>query len=181
MSVKNTNRDIKALQPVAQEACKLFLDECKKQGVKIFITETHRSQARQDYLYEQGRTRGGNKVTWTRNSNHSGGLAWDIAVSPPKPLYDNAEIVRAGKIAGELGIEWGGTWKTKDNPHFQISKNWKAPERGYKVVKIKIKLNDKVKEVDAVNIDGNNYVKLQDLRDDKIEIGYDGVPVIKVK
>lgn len=52
---------------------------------------------------------------------------------------------------------------------------------GHKVIKIKIKLNGKTKDVDAVNIDGNNYVKLQDLRDSSIEIGYDGVPVINVK
>ena len=46
---------------------------------------------------------------------------------------------------------------------------------------IKIKLNGKEKHVNAIESDGYNYVKLQDLRDDKIEIGYDGVPIVKVK
>ncbi|CAM5566737.1 putative protein OS=Lysinibacillus sphaericus OX=1421 GN=LS41612_07820 PE=4 SV=1 [Lysinibacillus sphaericus] len=50
----------------------------------MFITETYRSQARQHYLYTQGRTRPGKVVTWTLNSNHKSSLAWDIAVSHPQ-------------------------------------------------------------------------------------------------
>lgn len=46
---------------------------------------------------------------------------------------------------------------------------------------IKIKLNGKEKHVNAIESGGYNYVKLQDLRDDKIEIGYDGMPIVKVK
>ena len=54
-------------------------------------------------------------------------------------------------------------------------------EGEYKVEKVKIDLNRKIKEVDAINKDGHNYVKLQDLRDDKIEIGYDKIPIVRVK
>ena len=46
---------------------------------------------------------------------------------------------------------------------------------------IKIKLNSKEKTVHVIEKDGYNYIKLQDLRDDKIEIGYDGMPIVKVK
>ena len=46
---------------------------------------------------------------------------------------------------------------------------------------IKIKLNGVVKEVKAIEKDGYNYIKLQDLRDGKIEVDYDGVPVVRVK
>lgn len=46
---------------------------------------------------------------------------------------------------------------------------------------IKIKLNGVVKEVKAIEKDGYNYIKLQDLRDDRIVIDYDGVPVVRVK
>lgn len=125
--VTEANKDIESLQPIAQKACKFFLDECKNRNIPIFITETHRSQARQNYLYEQGRTRPGKVITWTRNSNHTSGYAWDIAVSPPNELYDSNIIAKAGAVAKELGIEWGGTWKEKDTPHFQISKEWKEP------------------------------------------------------
>lgn len=122
-------RDINELSTVAKKACTLFLDECKKAKIDIFITETYRSQARQNYLYEQGRTRPGQKVTWTKSSNHTGRMAWDIAVSPPKDLYDVATLKKAGEVAKKLNIEWGGTWSKEnlDMPHFQVDKNWKAP------------------------------------------------------
>lgn len=128
MSVKTACRDINELHPTARIACELFLQECAKAGVKIFITETYRSQARQNYLYEQGRTRPGPKVTWTRNSNHKGRLAWDIAVNPPANLYDTTTLNKAGTIAKRLGITWGGDWKGAiDRPHFEVKKDWKSP------------------------------------------------------
>lgn len=46
---------------------------------------------------------------------------------------------------------------------------------------IKINLNGVEKNVNAIEKDGHNYVKLQDLRDGKIDISYNGVPVIQVK
>ncbi|WP_082238815.1 lysozyme [Niameybacter massiliensis] len=49
------------------------------------------------------------------------------------------------------------------------------------IKKVKIKLNGVEKDVDAIEKDGHNYVKLQDIRDEKIDISYDGVPIIKVK
>ena len=131
MSVTKASRDINQLHPAAQKACRLLLEECEKAAVPIFITETYRSQARQEYLYAQGRTRPGQIVTWTLNSNHKSKLAWDVAVSPPKSLYDVATLNKAGAIARKLGINWGGDWKgTIDRPHFEVKANWKAP-KGY--------------------------------------------------
>lgn len=49
---------------------------------------------------------------------------------------------------------------------------------------IKIRLNGVEKEVQAIEKSGHNYVRLQDLRDSRIDIGYDdkaGVPVVAVK
>ena len=50
--------------------------------------------------------------------------------------------------------------------------------------KIKIRLNGVDKQVTAIEKGGHNYVMLQDLRDSRIDIGYDskaGVPVVAVK
>jgi len=47
-------------------------------GHKSTISESYRTQARQDWLYAQGRTRPGDIVTWTLHSSHSSGLAADI-------------------------------------------------------------------------------------------------------
>lgn len=165
MSYKTANRDINALQPLAQEACRLFMAECKRQGVKIFITETQRPQKRQNWLHSQGRSRPGKIVTHTKNSNHTSGYAWDIAVSPPKNLYDYNELAKAGKVAGEIGVEWGGTWtRFKDNPHFQIDKNWKNPRKTVtKPTKSKFSLNGKVVELDGFLEDGRTYVVIRPL------------------
>lgn len=125
--VESACREIEALTPLAQKACTLFLNTCTERGIPIFITETYRSQARQNYLYEQGRTRPGAIVTWTKNSRHTGRMAWDIAVNPPHALYDRQVLRQAGEAAKALGITWGGDWEnTPDPPHFEITPDWRA-------------------------------------------------------
>jgi len=133
-SVTTTCRDINELLPPARLAVQLLFQECYKAGIRnIFITETYRSQGRQKYLYEQGRTRPGQIVTWTLNSNHKSRLAWDVAVGPPQSLYDVATLIRVGAIARKLGITWGGDWVVSiDRPHFEVKPNWDIP-KGYKL------------------------------------------------
>lgn len=134
-SVTQTCRDLSELTAAAQTACRLLFQECYKAGIDfVFITETYRSQARQNYLYEQGRTRPGQVVTWTRNSNHTSRRAWDIAVAPPRNLYDISTLSKVGAIAKKLGITWGGYWLAGqyDAPHFEIPATWKMPA-GYKL------------------------------------------------
>lgn len=116
-------KSLDELLPVAKRACELFLLACERAGLDIFVTETFRSQARQDYLYAQGRDREGAIVTWTRNSRHTSRLAWDIAVRGEN-LYDKNVLTACGAIAESLGITWGGTWSTPDMPHFEVTKDW---------------------------------------------------------
>ncbi|WP_342472478.1 M15 family metallopeptidase [Metasolibacillus sp. FSL H7-0170] len=134
MSVEATIRDLTELLPVGQTACRLLFQECYKAGIRnIFITETYRSQERQNYLYAQGRTRPGPIVTWTLNSNHTSRLAWDIAVSPPNVLYDAVILNKVGAIARKLNITWGGDWLgSVDRVHFEIKSTWQMPS-GYKL------------------------------------------------
>lgn len=125
MSILTTCKDISALTDKAQKACNLFISECKTQGLNVLITETYRSQDRQDYLYSQGRTRPGKKVTWTKNSRHTSRRAWDICKNIKGEEYSDAEFFKkCGEIAKRLGIIWGGSWSTPDTPHFEISENW---------------------------------------------------------
>ncbi|WPK11059.1 M15 family metallopeptidase [Lysinibacillus louembei] len=134
MSVEATIRDIAELLPTAQTACKLLFQECYKAGIRnVFITETYRSQERQNYLYAQGRTRSGAIVTWTLSSKHKSRLAWDIAVGPPNTLYDASILNKVGAIARKLNITWGGDWAGSiDRVHFEINSTWKMPS-GYKL------------------------------------------------
>ena len=101
--------------------------------VDFAVVQGNRTQAEQNALYEQGRTKPGPKVTWTRNSNHIGGRAVDLA-----PFYkgkiewdNNGKLGLYPKIneamqqaAKELGVSitWGGSWKkTPDRPHWELN------------------------------------------------------------
>jgi peptidoglycan L-alanyl-D-glutamate endopeptidase CwlK len=99
------------------------------------IVQGNRTQAEQDALYAQGRSKRGNIVTWTRKSKHIGGNAVDFAalvngkISWNDKLYPS--IAKAFKqAAAELktGIEWGGDWKTKDWGHIQLSLKSPTPK-----------------------------------------------------
>jgi peptidoglycan L-alanyl-D-glutamate endopeptidase CwlK len=133
-------RSLDELKPAARKACDLFLAACKAKQINIFVTETYRSQARQNYLYEQGRTRPGNIVTWTKNSRHTSRLAWDVAVNPPLDLYNYAVLHLAGDVARKLGITWGGNWDTPDRPHFEVTEGWTPPE-GEEAEEVEIRYN----------------------------------------
>lgn len=134
MSVTQTIRDLSELLPAAEQACRLLFQECYKANIQnIFVSETYRPQERQNYLYEQGRSRGGSIVTWTKTSRHTSRLAWDIACSSPATLYDTELLTSVGAIAHRLNITWGGEWKNNlDRPHFEVKKTWTMPN-GYKM------------------------------------------------
>ena len=108
-------------------------------------------------------------VTWTRSSRHTSRRAWDIACNG-NVLYDKAMIRKAGAVAAELGITWGGTWSTPDMPHFEIVENWKAPvektptkkEDTEMVEQAQVKINGKIYTVDRILKDGTNYIKARD-------------------
>lgn len=113
-----TYRDVSELRPGAREACDAHISACKAAGLDIFITETYRSQERQNELYAQGRTRPGKVVTWTLSSNHTGRQAWDVSFRSTG-YNELSKFYRAGEIAESLGITWGGNWKKQDLPHFE--------------------------------------------------------------
>ncbi|MDO4618440.1 MAG: M15 family metallopeptidase [Clostridia bacterium] len=122
--------DINELTPLAKKACMLFLKECKNRGLKVRVTETYRTQERQNELYAQGRTAPGKVVTWTKNSRHTSRRAWDICQDIKGKEYDTSGgfFKKCGFVAKEIGITWGGNWKTPDKPHFEVSADWKAPK-----------------------------------------------------
>lgn len=123
-------REITELTAAAQEACGAFMAECARRSLAVLITETYRSQERQNELYAQGRTTSGKIVTWTKNSRHTSRRAWDICKNVKGHEYDDATFFKAcGAVAAELGITWGGSWSTPDMPHFEIDENWQMPKK----------------------------------------------------
>lgn len=106
------------------------------------VLEGVRTQARQNELYAQGRTKPGNIVTWTRTSNHfkntktGYGHAVDLV---PYPVDWNdlgkfdrisAAMFEAAMLEG-VKIRWGADWDQDgkprergetDNPHFELAR-----------------------------------------------------------
>jgi peptidoglycan L-alanyl-D-glutamate endopeptidase CwlK len=193
--------DLDELHPKLKELALKLLDEAKRQGLNAKIIDTFRSPERQDHLYAQGRTRAGNIVTNATgkdmSSYHNWRLAFDCIQNVPGKEYDAAFLAKLGKIGQSIGLEWGGGWSTfKDAPHFQYTFGLSIAQlkAGKKPTKIKedvevekrlrIRLNGVIKEVIAIEKDGNNFVKLQDIRDKQIDISYDvhnKIPIVEVK
>jgi len=92
------------------------------EGLTFKVTSGNRTQAEQDALYAQGRTKPGVVVTWTRKSRHIGGRAIDLTLfSGKNPVWESRHYDTAGRIGEELGLVWGGRWKrTPDKPHFEL-------------------------------------------------------------
>ena len=151
MQIKEACRSISELTPPARQACGLFLKRCEQKGLKVRITETYRSQERQNYLYEQGRTRSGKVVTWTKNSRHTSRRAWDICKDVKGQEYSDSGFFKAcGQIAKELNITWGGTWKQADTPHFEIDTDWKESEDKPMTQQERVKFNELVGIIDRL-------------------------------
>lgn len=109
-------RDTEGLAPELKQRLTRVIDRMKQEyGHDVGIVETVRSQERQDHLYEQGRTRPGNVVTWTRDSAHAHGDAVDVIIDGS---YNNAEgFARLQRIAREEGLR---TLGVRDPGHLEL-------------------------------------------------------------
>ena len=124
------SRLISDLHPVLANAYYLA---CKEYRAKYpeypqpFITCTHRSNEEQEVLFKQippvTRARAGGSP-----HNYKPSFAFDIAfiTVANKLTWDKIYFQKFADIimALEVRIEWGGLWKFRDLPHFEI-KNWK--------------------------------------------------------
>jgi hypothetical protein len=140
------HRDIESLRIDFQETVLFVLEEFKKRRIPYSILETFREQGVQDCYYAQGREplekvnslrkanglyllseKENNVITKTRNSNHTKGIAIDIA---PFDVYSGRNIwnyndpvwKKIAEIAKELenSVSWGGNWiDFYDPPHWE--------------------------------------------------------------
>lgn len=118
------SRDPKTLVPELQELYGIFCERMDAEGLAFILTCAGRTQAEQEELYARGRTKPGPKVTWTLKSKHIEGKAFDIAMlKNGKADWNVASYRRPGEIGQEIGLEWGGSWKKPDAPHFQLKEN----------------------------------------------------------
>ncbi|GMU46756.1 MAG: hypothetical protein AMXMBFR26_15380 [Porticoccaceae bacterium] len=121
---------IATLLPEVQPLARALVQKAAQHDIRIRVISGTRSYAEQDALYAQGRTAPGSKVTNARggHSNHNFGIAFDIGVfEGNKYLGESVKYKAVGALGMELGLEWGGNWKTiVDEPHFQLRPAWAA-------------------------------------------------------
>lgn len=97
-------------------------------GIRIKVISGLRTYAEQDALYAQGRSNKGKIVTNAKGgySNHNFGIAFDVAVFEGTTyLPESVKYKAVGVLGNDLGLEWGGNWRTIiDQPHFQLRPTW---------------------------------------------------------
>lgn len=125
-----SEKTIATLLPEVQPFARALVHKAGANGMTIKILSGLRTYEEQDALYAQGRTAPGNKVTNAKGgfSNHNFGIAFDIGIfEGAKYLGDSPKYKAVGVLGMELGLEWGGNWKTiVDQPHYQLRPLWAA-------------------------------------------------------
>lgn len=191
-------REIKELHPMVRKMAEELMRCCEKEKIPLGIGETYRTRNRQDELFAQGRTKPGKIVTYapgnTRSSYHQWRLAFDVFVNQKGKEYDEELLTRIGRLGERVGLEWGGSWTSfVDKCHFQytgglsiqdLKQGKNIEEQGKnKIKQIDLYIDDEMRQVEAIEIAGHNYVKLQDLRGKNLSVAYDDgkkCPVIVV-
>lgn len=123
-----SSRDLRELTPQVQAMAVAMLAACKAQGLKVTVACTYRSPQEQNALYEQGRTVWGKIVTNARagQSKHETRQAIDIyplingKLADEKTHEGMAAWQALGFIGKKVGFVWGGDWRMRDYPHFEL-------------------------------------------------------------
>lgn len=122
---------IATLLPEVRPIARSLVQKAGQSGIQIRIVSGRRTYAEQNELYAQGRTKPGAKVTNARAgySNHNFGIAFDVGVfEGSKYLPESVKYKAVGALGMDLGLEWGGNWKSiVDQPHFQLRPEWAQP------------------------------------------------------
>ena len=122
---------IATLLPEVRPIVRSLVQKAGQSGIRIKIISGRRTYAEQDALYAQGRTKPGAKVTNARGgySNHNFGIAFDVGVfEGSKYLRESVKYKAVGALGMDLGLQWGGNWKSiVDQPHFQLRPAWAHP------------------------------------------------------
>ncbi len=120
-------RRLEELQPVVEKAARAAVQECEQSGLPVLITCTYRSDAEQEALYAQGRTKPGPKVTNARagQSFHQWRVALDLyPLVNGKPDFSgrSPNWHKIAAVFKKHGFEWAYEWKRfKEMPHFQMT------------------------------------------------------------
>lgn len=127
MTDSNLNDLCPELRPLAMR----FVELCVKSGLKCRISTTWRDPVAQNAAKASGRSKAS---AWQSPHNcidakgNPSSKAFDFALSSGSDyISDGSDIryLKAGLVAEDLGLEWGGRWPKPDFDHVQI-RNWKS-------------------------------------------------------
>lgn len=125
---ERSEKAIATLQPEVRRFARALVQKAASMGITIKVISGLRTYAEQNALYAKGRTAAGSRVTNARGgySNHNFGIAFDIGVFQGGRYLPESPVYKAvGALGTEIGLEWGGNWKTfQDEPHFQLRPPW---------------------------------------------------------
>lgn len=136
----SVNLRVTGLHPQLAEAFSIIQNEFRARKLNVGLHSGVRSHAEQQRLWMLGReiinsdgktelNPMGNIITNAQafNSFHEFGLAGDIV--PKNEVgqwtwnWSDENWEQLGSFGEKLGLVWGGRWKFKDLPHFQIKTN----------------------------------------------------------
>ena len=123
---ERSERNIATLNPKVQPLARKLIETAIAQGIHVKVISGHRTYEEQNDLYAQGRTKPGQIVTKAKGgqSNHNFATAFDVGIfsaDGKKYIEESNAYDEVGKIGEALGLEWGGSWKFYDAPHFQYN------------------------------------------------------------
>lgn len=113
---------INELQESVRPLALQLVEQAAQQGIALQIVSAYRTPSAQQALLQSGKgvTNAGALLSY-----HNHRLAFDVVPSEYLPLKDwNPEgslWPKIGAIGKSIGLEWGGDWKKKDLPHFQLT------------------------------------------------------------
>lgn len=131
ISMSNTQVDsinqnkLSGVKPILKDKVLKLIELAKAENVILVVTYGKRTYAEQKKLYDQGRTKSGNIITYKKpgTSKHEFGDAADIVFwVNGKPSYaESNDWKLIGRLAAKVGLKWGGNWKSfKDRPHVEL-------------------------------------------------------------
>ncbi|MGP4039980.1 M15 family metallopeptidase [Gracilibacillus sp. D59] len=122
------------LHPIVEDNKEDLIKQANQLGISIVITDSFRSAAEQNAIYQKGRETEGTIVTYAKagESYHNYGLAIDFALQTNEGNviwdleYDGnqngeSDWMEVVEIAKNLDFSWGGDFtRFKDYPHLQM-------------------------------------------------------------
>lgn len=118
--MKLNERSLRNLEGVHPDLVRVVHRAAELSPVPFVVTEGLRNLERQKMLVAAGKS-------WTLNSRHLNGMAVDV-VDADDFGYDMPDLMKIAaafkQAAAELKVPivWGGDWKQRDTPHFELDR-----------------------------------------------------------